>query len=57
VHDARFGFPKYVVKNSGHPFAKRLEDFINWGQSKGYPFMRTDDFAKQVTGIKAAILA
>ncbi|SEP37686.1 polysaccharide deacetylase family protein [Mucilaginibacter sp. OK283] len=48
LNDARFGFPKYVVKNSGQPFAKRLEDFISWGKSKGYEFMRTDEFVKRV---------
>jgi len=42
---AKFGFPSYVSKNSGQPFANRLKDFIKWAQLKNYTFARTCDFA------------
>jgi peptidoglycan/xylan/chitin deacetylase (PgdA/CDA1 family) len=54
--DARFGFPKYVTKNSGQAFAKRLTDFISWGQSKGYDFMRTDEFAQFIDKKKLRVV-
>jgi peptidoglycan/xylan/chitin deacetylase (PgdA/CDA1 family) len=56
LDDPRFGFPKYVVKNSGQPFAKRLEDFISWGKLKGYAFMRTDEFAVSVDKRKLKLI-
>lgn len=46
--DERFGLPKYITNNSGQAMAKRLADFILWGQSKGYEFMRTDEFVKSI---------
>ena len=44
----KYGFPRYVSKNSGEAFVKRITGFINWAQSKGYQFARTDEFAKRV---------
>ncbi|MDB4924911.1 polysaccharide deacetylase family protein [Mucilaginibacter sp.] len=44
----RFGFPKYVSKNSGTDFVKKIKNFILWGQSKGYEFARTGDFAEEI---------
>jgi peptidoglycan/xylan/chitin deacetylase (PgdA/CDA1 family) len=46
----RFGFPGYVVRNSGDAFIKRLTDFIAWGKSKGYQFATTGSY---VNAIKA----
>jgi len=46
--DARFGFPKYVAKNSGQAFASRLTNYIQWAKAKGYDFTRTDEFVKLV---------
>jgi hypothetical protein len=46
-----------VVKNSGQPFANRLEEFISWGKSKKYEFMRTDEFAKGVDKKKLILVA
>jgi len=46
----KFGFPKYVTRNSGDAFVNRITDFIKWAQSKGYTFARTCDFANQVIG-------
>jgi peptidoglycan/xylan/chitin deacetylase (PgdA/CDA1 family) len=45
---AKYGFPAYVSRNSGEPFTTRIKDFIKWAQGKGYEFMRTDEFAKQI---------
>ena len=44
----KYGFPGYVSKNSGDAFVKRIKDFIAWAQSKGYEFVRTDEFAKGI---------
>jgi peptidoglycan/xylan/chitin deacetylase (PgdA/CDA1 family) len=44
----KFGFPRYVTKNSGEPFVERIKDFIIWSQSNGYEFMRTGDFASSI---------
>jgi peptidoglycan/xylan/chitin deacetylase (PgdA/CDA1 family) len=43
-----YGFPKYVAKNSGEAFIKRISTFIKWAQDKGYEFMRTGDFASSI---------
>lgn len=40
----RFNFPKYVVKNSGEKFVKRIADLILWGKSKNYSFCTTMEF-------------
>jgi peptidoglycan/xylan/chitin deacetylase (PgdA/CDA1 family) len=44
----KYGFPGYVVKNSGDAYIKRITDFINWAKAKGYEFMRTDEFAAAI---------
>jgi hypothetical protein len=44
----RFGFPGYVVRNTGEAFINRLSNFITWGLSKGYEFAKTGDFVAQV---------
>jgi peptidoglycan/xylan/chitin deacetylase (PgdA/CDA1 family) len=44
----RFGFPNYVSKISGDDYVKKIKAFIVWAQSKGYEFMRTDEFAKNI---------
>ncbi|WP_158828439.1 polysaccharide deacetylase family protein [Mucilaginibacter lacusdianchii] len=44
----RFGFPSYVTRNTGEAFIKRLADFINWAQQKGYQFMRTGNFVDTI---------
>jgi hypothetical protein len=44
----RFGFPKYVMKNTGKIFARRIEIFIHWAQSRGYEFCPTRDFVAQI---------
>jgi peptidoglycan/xylan/chitin deacetylase (PgdA/CDA1 family) len=44
----RFGFPGYVSKNSGDAYVKKIRAFILWAQSKGYAFVRTADFAKEI---------
>ncbi|WP_184545149.1 polysaccharide deacetylase family protein [Mucilaginibacter sp. FT3.2] len=51
-----WGLPKYVTKNSGKAFAKRLEDFILWGQANGYKFTRTDEFVKLVDKRKLKVV-
>ncbi|QJD97847.1 polysaccharide deacetylase family protein [Mucilaginibacter robiniae] len=48
----RFGFPSYVVKNSGEPFITRLTEFIAWAKTKGYSFSCTGDFAEKVNLLK-----
>lgn len=50
----KYGFPTYVSRNSGEPFVKRIKDFIKWAQGKGYEFIRTDEFAKQIIDKKAS---
>jgi len=44
----KYGFPKYVVKNTGESFVQRLTDFISWGQKNGYTFGRTDEFVTEL---------
>lgn len=45
----RFNFPKYVVKNSGELFEKRISDFILWGKRNDYAFGTTQEFIKTIT--------
>ncbi len=45
----RFNFPKYVVKNSGGKFVKRISDFISWGKRNNYTFSTTQEFIKTIT--------
>ncbi len=44
----RFNFPKYVVKNSGELFVKRISDFILWGKRMNYTFNTTQGFIKKI---------
>lgn len=44
----KYGFPGYVVKNSGDAYVKRIKDFIVWAQAKGFEFGRTDEFAQEI---------
>ncbi len=44
----RFGFPGYVSKKSGDAYVDKIRAFIKWAQAKGYGFMRTDEFAKEI---------
>jgi peptidoglycan/xylan/chitin deacetylase (PgdA/CDA1 family) len=44
----KYGFPSYVMKNTGDDFTARIRDFIQWGQKKGYQFKRTGDFAADI---------
>jgi len=44
----RFGFPGYVMKNTGVDFEKRLDEFIGWAQKQGFGFIRTDDFVSKI---------
>lgn len=43
-----FNFPKYVVKNSGEQFVKRISDFIFWGKRLNYTFNTTQEFIKKI---------
>lgn len=40
----RFNFPKYVVKNSGEDFVKRISRFIVWAKRRELKFSTTKDF-------------
>ncbi len=44
----RFGFPKYVVKNTGTAFEDRISNFIGWAKEQGYSFSRTDEFVDAI---------
>lgn len=44
----RFNFPKYVVKNSGGLFEKRISDFILWGKRMNYTFNTAQEFIKTI---------
>ncbi len=44
----RFNFPKYVIKNSGELFVKRISDFILWGKTMNYTFSTTREFIKKI---------
>ncbi|OCX53203.1 polysaccharide deacetylase [Mucilaginibacter sp. PPCGB 2223] len=45
----RFGFPGYVMKNTGVGFERRLDEFIGWAQRQGFSFSRTDSFANKIS--------
>ncbi|MGI4749874.1 MAG: polysaccharide deacetylase family protein [Janthinobacterium lividum] len=45
----RFNFPKYVVKNSGETFIKRISNFIVWGKTNNYPFCTTITFIDTIS--------
>lgn len=42
----RFGFPAYVMKNTGTKMIKRMEALISWMKSKKYPFGTFQEFIK-----------
>jgi peptidoglycan/xylan/chitin deacetylase (PgdA/CDA1 family) len=44
----KYGFPGYVVKNTGTAFEKRIEDFIAWGLCEGYRFSTTGEFVERL---------
>ena len=44
----KYGFPGYVVKNTGEAFEKRIDSFIEWAQQKGYRFSTTGDFVERL---------
>lgn len=44
----KYGFPGYVVRNTGSDFINRISYFIAWAQRKGYQFARTGDFAADI---------
>lgn len=44
----KYGFPGYVMRNTGEDFIERMRDFITWAQHKGYTFKRTGDFAAEI---------
>jgi hypothetical protein len=44
----KFGLPSYISKSSGDTFLKKIKSFIEWAQSKGYEFARTDTFAENI---------
>ncbi|GAB3925739.1 polysaccharide deacetylase family protein [Mucilaginibacter myungsuensis] len=44
----KYGFPGYVMRNTGDDFIARIKDFISWAQGKGYQFKRTGDFAADI---------
>ncbi|EHQ29595.1 polysaccharide deacetylase family protein [Mucilaginibacter paludis] len=46
----KFGFPGYVVKNTGVNFEKRIDTFIAWAQQKGYGFATSAEFVEKVIG-------
>jgi peptidoglycan/xylan/chitin deacetylase (PgdA/CDA1 family) len=44
----KFGFPGYVMKNTGVDFENRIDGFIEWAQQKGYDFCRSDEFVQKI---------
>ncbi|MGH2643768.1 MAG: polysaccharide deacetylase family protein [Chitinophagaceae bacterium] len=40
----KYGFPRYVSRNSGDKMAKRMEQLIIWMTSSGYPFVTFNTF-------------
>jgi peptidoglycan/xylan/chitin deacetylase (PgdA/CDA1 family) len=44
----KFGFPGYIMKNSGTAFEKRIDDYITWAQQKGYRFSTSGDFVGRI---------
>ena len=45
---SKYNFPFYVTKNTNGKMVERLDKFIKWGKSKGYEFVRSCDFIKEV---------
>lgn len=44
----KFGFPKYVSKNTGVDFENRIDDFIGWAIKEGYRFSTTGDYVERL---------
>ncbi|MDN3585080.1 polysaccharide deacetylase family protein [Pedobacter aquatilis] len=44
----RFGFPGYVVKNTGDKMVSRMENLIRWMKVKKYPFGTFKDFIQTI---------
>ncbi|TDG36147.1 DUF3473 domain-containing protein [Pedobacter changchengzhani] len=44
----RFGFPKYVTKNSGTQMINRMDNLLKWMKSQNYPFGTFQDFIKSI---------
>jgi len=42
----KYNFPFYVTRNTDKEMIRRFGKLIEWGQKKGYEFMRTGDFVK-----------
>lgn len=48
----RFGFPKYVSKNSGVKMIERMDSFIQYLKDKNYPFCTISDFIKTISVVR-----
>jgi len=44
----RFGFPKYVRKNTGSKMIDRMDILISWMKAKNYPFGTFQEFIKNI---------
>lgn len=44
----KYGFPGYVMRNTGEDFIERITNYIDWAKNKGYRFTRTGDFAADI---------
>ncbi len=44
----KFGFPGYVMKNTGIVFEKRIDNFITWAKQQGYHFSTSGAFVKHI---------
>ncbi|RYX86341.1 DUF3473 domain-containing protein [bacterium] len=42
----RFNFPRYVTKNSGNAFVKRISDLILWGKNNKFSFGTTTEYVQ-----------
>ncbi len=45
----KFGFPGYVVKNTGIDFENRIDNFIAWAKKQGYQFSTTGAFVEKIS--------
>lgn len=43
----RFGFPRYVVRNSGEKMRQRMDNFMGWIKQSGYPDGTFSDFVNK----------
>lgn len=44
----KYNFPFYVTKNTDTKMVERFDKFIEWGKKKGYKFIRSWDFIKEL---------